>query len=102
MTCFSARSETEPLRKTPTLSGATNAHLDLLLILETRNWYVLIAVRCHVPNAYYRGKQLTRDCHAKTLQLGKKPTTPIIKPKGWKNICKNMESSVRVANSDTP
>ena len=32
----------------------SSAHLDLLLILETRNWYVLIAVRCHVPNAYYR------------------------------------------------
>ena len=41
------------------------------------------------------GRQPTRDCHVKTLQFGKKPTTPTIKPKGWKNIYKNMESSVQ-------
>ena len=31
-----------------------SVHQDSLLILETRNWYVPTAGRCHVPSAYYR------------------------------------------------
>lgn len=88
-------------------------------IPEIKSSFVQIAAQCPVPNAYCRyvelsinlreiilhynfsGKRPMRDCHAKILRLGKKPTTPIIKPKGLRNICKNTEFNAPVANFDT-